>query len=121
MSSFFCASEQKMANLTWVQLAPRRQKCQNGEFQTLLDFEKNRALLNLLKWFSKIIHYWLYFSKIKKISKFFEWPRIFDIYRNQLLKCLYHQNGFLLIRIERKKLFNKFFYRFCLKLLVPEL
>ena len=37
------------------------------------------------------------------------------------LKCLSHQNGFLLIRIEQKKLLNKFFLRFCFKLLVPEL
>ena len=37
------------------------------------------------------------------------------------LKCLSHQNGFLLIRIEQKKLLNKFFIRFCFKLLVPEL
>ena len=30
------------------------------------------------------------------------------------LKCLSHQNGFLLIRIELKKLFKKFYIRFCI-------
>ena len=38
-----------------------------------------------------------------------------------ILKCLYHQNGFLLIRIEQKKWFKKFFFRFCHKILVLEL
>ena len=37
---------------------------QNGVFQTSLDFEKNKALLNLSMYFMKITYYRVYLGKI---------------------------------------------------------
>ena len=58
---------------------------QNGDFQTFLDFEKTRALWDLLIVFSKITHKRLYLGKIWRKWKFWNCRRILDIYRNWLL------------------------------------
>ena len=58
---------------------------QNGDFQTFLDFEKTRALWDLLIVFSKITHWRLYLGKIWRKWKFRNCRRILDIYRNWLL------------------------------------
>ena len=70
------------------------------EAKTFLVFEKTRALWDLLIVFSKITHLRLYLGKIWRNWKFWNCRRIFDIYRNWLLKQAKH----LMQAKQRKKL-----------------
>ena len=51
--AFSCTSEKKMNNFT---LFGTTAAVQNGDFQTLLDFEKTKARWDILIMFSKITH-----------------------------------------------------------------
>ena len=53
VDAFSCTSEKKMYNFT---LFGTTGTGQNGDFQTFLDFEKNKALWDILIMFSKITH-----------------------------------------------------------------
>ena len=53
VDAFSCTSEKKMHNFT---LFGTTAAGQNGDFQTFLDFEKNKARWDILIMFSKITH-----------------------------------------------------------------
>ena len=53
VDAFSCTSEKKMHNFT---LFGTTAVGQNGDFQTFLDFEKNKARWDILIMFSKITH-----------------------------------------------------------------
>ena len=74
----FC---QKMVAATAVE----RQHC---VFQTSLDFEKNKTLLNLSMYFSKMTYHRLYLGKIWKNRWFDDATSSFDIYWHWLISIL---------------------------------
>ena len=60
----------------------------NGVFQTSLDFDKTKALLNLSMHFSKITYHKVYLGKIRKSRPPDDASANFDIYWHWLLKTL---------------------------------
>ena len=59
-------------------------RCQNGDFQTFVNFEKNKTQLNLWMLFLKITYHRGCLGKISKNREFLECRRILENYRNQL-------------------------------------
>ena len=63
-SRFFVRAKRKCINFSQITVATTAVDSENGVFQTSLDFDKTKALLNLSMHFSKITYHKVYLGKI---------------------------------------------------------
>ena len=63
-SRFSVRAKRKCINFSQITVATSAVDSRNGVFQTSLDFDKTKALLNLSMHFSKIIYHKVYLDKL---------------------------------------------------------
>ena len=84
-SRFSVRAKRKCINFSQITVATTALESGNGVFQTSLDFDKTKALLNLSMHFSKITYHKVYLGKIWKNRPPDDASPNFDIYWHGLL------------------------------------
>ena len=79
---FLCTSEEENAQFSQISYSKERRF---RVFQTLPDSWKNKKLLQVLRWFLKLVYYRDYLSKIWRNSKIHDCQPILENYRHWLL------------------------------------
>ena len=87
-SCFSVRAKRKYINFSQIMVATTAVNSRNGVFQTSLNFEKTKVLLNLLMHFSKITYHKIYLGKIWKNRPPDDASSNFDIYLHWLLNNL---------------------------------
>ena len=94
---FFVRAKRKYINFSQITVATTAVDSENGVFQTSLDFDKIKALLNLSVHFSKITYHKVYLGKVWKNRPPDDASANFDIYWHWLLKA-FSSGAFHLLR-----------------------